>query len=140
MEWLVLWLICGFISGVITQNRGHGMVLGCLVGVLLGPFGIILALVMKPNTVGIEAQQIHSGHQKKCPFCAEMIKVDAVVCRHCGRDLPVTDPVESMIEYCRQYIRENPEPYKLEWLRRELVRDGHNPQVVDQAIARVTTP
>jgi hypothetical protein len=24
---------------------------------------------------------------RKCPFCAEMIKRDAIVCKHCGRDL-----------------------------------------------------
>lgn len=29
-----------------------------------------------------------TGSIKKCPFCAENIKAEAVVCKHCGRDLP----------------------------------------------------
>lgn len=29
---------------------------------------------------------------RPCPFCAEDIKVAAIVCKHCGRDLPRSDP------------------------------------------------
>ena len=31
---------------------------------------------------------LEEGATKVCPFCAEVIKAAAIVCKHCGRDLP----------------------------------------------------
>lgn len=28
-----------------------------------------------------------SENEVKCPYCSEMIKADATVCKHCGRDV-----------------------------------------------------
>jgi ribosomal protein L37AE/L43A len=45
-----------------------------IVGVLLGPFGILIALFSQ-------------GNRKTCPHCRELIHKDATVCSHCQRDL-----------------------------------------------------
>jgi len=39
----------------------------------------------KENTT-FNTEKIEMG-MKKCPFCAEFIKLEAIVCKHCGKDI-----------------------------------------------------
>lgn len=88
MEIMIIWFLFGVVSSVVATSKGRS---GCgwfALGVLLGPFGFILSLIIPRDQQAVENQAIQSGQLKKCPYCAELIKVEAIVCRYCGKDLP----------------------------------------------------
>ena len=83
---IVIWLLFGIVSAVAASTKGRG---GCgwfVLGVLLGPFGLILALVVSPDQQVIETKSLQSGTMKRCPFCAELIRSSATICRFCGKE------------------------------------------------------
>ena len=88
MEWLILWVGLSFIAAIIAANKGRSGMGFFLLAILLSPLvGILAALVAKPNTISTEEQLIANGEARRCPFCAEMVRPEASVCKHCGRSL-----------------------------------------------------
>jgi len=51
--------------------------------ILLGPIGWLISLFIGGNT----AAAVPASPIRVCPFCAENIKPQAIVCPHCQRDL-----------------------------------------------------
>lgn len=89
MEFLVLVVLLGLIPAVIAKGKGHSFVLWWFYGAALFIVALPHSLLTKSDAEGLERAQLSNG-RRKCPHCAEFIKVDANVCRYCGRDVAQT--------------------------------------------------
>jgi hypothetical protein len=78
---LILWLLMGLCSGLLAAQKGRSAAGFGLLGVVLGPIGILCAAAATPANGGPAADL------RECPHCAESIKRAAKVCRFCGRDV-----------------------------------------------------
>jgi hypothetical protein len=87
MEFLLIAFCIGTIPGFIAQSKGRGFVPWWLYGAALFIVALPHSLLLKRDLRYLEREQLQSGDSQKCPFCAEVNKVEARVCRFCRRDL-----------------------------------------------------
>jgi len=75
---LLLGSLGGIVCAVIAKTKGRNGLSWFFYGVLLGPIGVILVLVLPK----MEGEQF-----RKCPYCGELVKREAIKCRYCQSDL-----------------------------------------------------
>ena len=92
MEIILFWLFFSVIIAVYASKKGHNAVSTFVISIFLSPVvGFLVTVVRDANHEALEADSIAKGKQKKCPYCAELVKAEAIICKHCGKDLSKVD-------------------------------------------------
>lgn len=88
--------VCGFLCAFISGFKRRNTFLFFMVGMLLGPIGVIACLVVPKNEEEIEKEKVKFGSHKKCPKCAEIVKKEAVICKHCGSKFQLSSQLKTI--------------------------------------------
>jgi hypothetical protein len=73
----------------IARKKHRSVLLAGILGFFFGLIGVIIIAVLPSNQKPVIQEALSEPRQgeRKCPFCAEIVRLEAKVCKHCGHDI-----------------------------------------------------
>ncbi|MFY9088934.1 zinc ribbon domain-containing protein [Arcobacter aquimarinus] len=88
MFWFIVWIFLSILVGIYANSKGRFGIGFFLVSIILSPLiGFLMALIAVPHEDNI----MKNKNLKKCPFCKELVKEDAITCKYCHKDLNIKE-------------------------------------------------
>lgn len=90
---LLAWTFFSVVVGNGAKNRGRSFAKYLILSLIVSPIlGAFVLFVLGENPFGdqkanIEIELINRGRAKRCPYCDELIRSAAKICKYCGHEL-----------------------------------------------------
>jgi hypothetical protein len=85
---IILWLILSILVGAYANSKGRSGIGYFILSMILTPvLGLIIAIIVEPDIDKLVEKAISTGKRRKCPYCAELVKNEAKICKHCGKEI-----------------------------------------------------
>ena len=92
--WGLVWIIVG---RWLAKRKGRWTTNIAVALFLFGPLAIIYLIFAKRDTDALEEEMVREGKRKRCPYCANVIRTEAILCPFCASDFTKPEQEEDNV-------------------------------------------